>query len=89
MKIYSIKEIIKATNRILDDDFKNDNTNKIQTIDKELPPNIEDIIKDAETFLISKKKIEINRNVTHRRGARGSWHRACGQRVPCSPSTNY
>ena len=61
MKIYSIKEIIKATNSILDDDFKNDNTNKIQTIDKKLPPNIEDIIKDAETSLISKKKIEINK----------------------------
>ena len=61
MKIYSIKEIIKATNSILDDDFKNDNTNKIQTIDKKLPPNIEDIIKDAETTLISKKKIEINK----------------------------
>ena len=57
MKIYSIQEIVKATNELLKPELKNKIKKNIKKSQDELPPNTESIISEAERTLISKKKI--------------------------------
>ena len=53
MNIYSIKEIVKATNKFLDPDINNEIKKKIKTPESKIPPNTKSIIIEAEKALIS------------------------------------
>jgi len=56
MKIYSINEIIKATNNFLDTDHKTKSKDNIPVSNDEIPINTQKIIKEAEITLIKKKQ---------------------------------
>jgi len=53
MNIYSIKEIVKATNKFLDPDINSEIKKKIKTSESKIPPNTKSIIIEAEKALIS------------------------------------
>ena len=56
MKIYSIEEIVKATNNLLLLSTKNKAKKNTQILKQEIPINIQNIIKEAEMSLISSRK---------------------------------
>jgi hypothetical protein len=53
MNIYSIKEIVKATNKFLDSDINSEIKKKIKVPEGKIPPNTKSIIIEAEKALIS------------------------------------
>ena len=55
MNIYSIKEIVKATNEFLDPDNNSEIKKKIKIPESKIPPNTKSIIIEAEKALISEK----------------------------------
>ena len=55
MNIYSIKEIVKATNNFLDSENKSEIKEKIKTPQGKIPPDTKSIIIEAEKALISEK----------------------------------
>ena len=61
MNIYSIKEIVKATNEFLDSDIKNETKKKLITKDK-IPLDTKNLIIEAEKVLIEEKKNNQNIN---------------------------
>jgi len=60
MKIYSIEEIVNATNSFLDSDPKDEIKNKIKKTNKIIPPNIENIIQEAERALVLENQNDSN-----------------------------
>ncbi|MDB4845577.1 hypothetical protein OAH88_00215 [Candidatus Pelagibacter sp.] len=61
MNIYSIKEIVKATNEFLDSDIKNETKKNLITKDK-IPLDTKNLIIEAEKVLIEEKKNNQNIN---------------------------
>ena len=63
MNIYSIEEIVNATNNLLDVKIKSKAQHVIKTSNESIPPNIENIIIEAENSKIIKDNNKINLEV--------------------------
>ena len=63
MNIYSIKEILKATNNFLDSDVKIKVKKNIQVSNEKIPTNTQAIISEAENALTLKKKNNKNTEI--------------------------